>query len=81
MAKFLDKTEEEWDSLIEQWHTDPTITMSLPEFLELDEVEYLRLMHNIDAADLTSEEIMEEAGRRVRGAVVGITIQNIFNRI
>ena len=80
MAKYLDKTPDEWEDLIEQWHNDNSLTMSLPEFLELDETEYMRLVHGIDDANLTPEEIIEEAGRRTRQAVVGLTLQEYFNQ-
>ena len=65
--------------MIEQWHADETITVSLPEFLGLNETEYLRLIHGIDMPDLTPEEISEEARKRTAQAVVGLTIQEIFN--
>lgn len=29
MAKFLDKSLEEWDDIVEKWHTDTSITISL----------------------------------------------------
>lgn len=80
MAKYLDRTQEEWDDLVEKWHTDESLTMSLPEFLELDETEYLRLVHSIDTPDLTPSEIVEEAGKRTRTAVVGLTLQEYFGR-
>ena len=78
MANFLDKTQEEWDALVEQWHTDETITVSLPEFLGLNETEYLKLMHGIDIPNLTPEEVLEESRKRTAQAVVGLTIQEIF---
>ena len=78
MAKYLDKSQDEWEDLIEQWHNDELLTMSLPEFLELDETEYLRLVHGIDTPNLTPEEVAEEAGKRTRGAVVGLTLQSIL---
>ena len=78
MAKFLDKTQKEWDALIEQWHSDETLTMSLPEFLGLNETEYLRLVHGIDTPDLYPSEVLEESRKRTAQAVVGLTIQEIF---
>lgn len=80
MAKYLDKTEDEWAELVEQWHNDESLAMSLPEFLELDEIEYMRLVHSIDDPGLTREEVIEEAGRRTRQAVVGLTMQEYFDR-
>lgn len=61
MAKYLDKTPDEWENLVEQWHDDESLTMSLPEFLELDETEYLRLVHSIDTPNLTPNEVLEES--------------------
>ena len=48
MAKYSDKTESEWNELIEQWHNSPSINCSLQEYLALNDVEYLKLMHGID---------------------------------
>lgn len=78
MAKYLDKTQDEWDDLIEQWHSDETLTKSLPEFLGLNETEYLKLTHGIDTPDLTPEEVQEESRKRTAQAIVGLTIQEIF---
>ena len=75
MSKYLDKRQEDWDDLVDQWHTDETITMSLPEFLELNETEYLRLVHGIDTPDLSPAEVLEEARKRTAQAVVGLTIE------
>lgn len=77
MAKFLDKTQKEWGALIEQWHSDETLTMSLHEFLELNETEYLRLVHGIDTPDLSPAEVLEESRKRTAQAVVGLTIQEM----
>lgn len=78
MAKFLDKTQEEWDELVEQWHSDETLTLSLREFLELDETEYLKFAHGIDTPNLSPAEVLEESRKRTAQAVVGLTIQEIF---
>ena len=80
MAKYLDKTQDEWDDLVEKWHNDKSIEMSLPEFLELDETEYLRLVHGIDTPDLTPDEVLEESRKRVAQAVVGLTILECLGR-
>ena len=79
MAKFLDKTQE-WDDLIEQWHSDETPKMSLSEFLGLNETEYLRPVHDIDTPDLYPAEVLEESRKRTAQAVVGLTIQEMFKR-
>lgn len=78
MAKFLDKTQDEWDDLTEQWHNDKSLTISLQEFLELDDTEYLRFAHSIDTPDLTPEEVLEESRYRTAQAVVGLTILEYF---
>lgn len=78
MSKFLDKTQEEWDDLVELWHSDESIKKSLPEFLGLNDIEYLKLVHSIDIPDLTEEEVLEESRKRTAEAVVGLTIKEIF---
>ena len=78
MAKYSDKTQDEWDELVEQWHTDESLTMSLPDFLELDETEYMKLAHGIDTPDLTPEEVKEEARKRTVQAAVALTLLECF---
>jgi len=80
MAKFLDKTMDEWDDIAEQWHNNESIEISLPEYMRLNEVEYMRYVHNITEPNLSDEEIFEEAGRRTREAVVGLTLKEMFDR-
>ena len=80
MAKFLDKTMDEWDDIAEQWHNDESIEMSLSEYMGLNEVEYMRYVHNITEPNLSDEEVFEKAGRRTREAVVGLTLTEIFDR-
>lgn len=80
MAKYSDKTHDEWDDLCEKWHSDESLTMSLQEFLELDDTEYTRFVHGIDTPDLTPEEVQEEARKRTVQAVVGLTILECFYR-
>lgn len=81
MAKFLDKTMDEWDDMAEEWHNDPTIELSLREYMELNEIEYLRYVHNITNPNLTDEQVIEEAGRRTREAVVGLTAMEVLENI
>ena len=78
MAKFSDKTIEEWDNMVEQWHNDESIESSLAVYMWLDEVEFMRYIHNITEQYVTDEEVVEEAGRRTREAVVGLTLMEIF---
>ena len=80
MAKFLDKTMEEWDDIVEKWHNDETIKVSLPEYMELNDVEYMRYVHNITDPMLSDENVFEEAGKRTREAVVGLTLMEMFSR-
>lgn len=80
MAKFLDKTMDEWDNIVEQWHNDESIEISLAEYMGLNEVEYMRYVHNITEPNLSNEEVYEEAGRRTREAVVGLTLTEMFSR-
>lgn len=78
MAKFLNKTMEEWDDIAEQWHNDESIEVSLAEYMGLDEVEYMKYLHNITAPNISDEEVFEKAGRRTREAVVGLTLAEMF---
>lgn len=80
MAKFLDKTIDEWDDIVEQLHNDESTDMPLADYMGLNEVEYAKYVHNITDANLSNEEVFEEAGRRTRAAVVGLTILELFNR-
>lgn len=79
MAKFLDKTMDEWDDIAEQWHNDDTIEVPLSEYMGLNEVEYMRYVHNITEPNLSDEEVFEEAARRTREAVVGLTLAEMFD--
>lgn len=44
MAKYLDKSREKWEDLVDQWHNDSSVTCSLQEYLELDDIEYLKFL-------------------------------------
>lgn len=81
MAKFLDKTMDEWDDIAEEWHNDESITLSLKDYMGLNEIEYLRYVHSITDPDLTDEQVIEEAGRRTREAVVGLTAMEVLENI
>ena len=35
MAKYLDKSKEKWDELVDQWHSDSSLTCSLQEYNEI----------------------------------------------
>lgn len=80
MAKFLDKTMDEWDDIAEQWHNDKSTNISLSEYMGLNEVEYTKYVHNITEPNLSNEEVYEEAGKRAREATVGLTLTEMFGR-
>ena len=46
MKKYIDETEEEWISLTEYWHTQYIGELSLQEFLEMNDEEYTKFLHN-----------------------------------
>lgn len=73
MAKFFDKTMDEWDDIVDKWHEDKTTKLTLPEYMGLNEIEFLRYMHNITDPNLTAEEVEEEASRRTLEIVNSIT--------
>ena len=56
MAKYLDKTQDEWDDLVEKWNTDTSIMCSLQEYLELDDVEYLKFAHGLDDENISDKK-------------------------
>ncbi len=37
MAKHTDKTPEEWDAIVEQWHEDSSIHIPLTQYMGLDD--------------------------------------------
>ena len=43
MAKFLDKTMDEWDDIVDKWNEDKDTKLTLPEYMDLNEIEFLRL--------------------------------------
>lgn len=66
MAKYLDKSKEKWDELVDQWHSDSSLTCSLQEYLELDDIEYLKFAHGIDDPDISDTEVLEKSARITR---------------
>ena len=78
MAKYLDKTESEWDELIAQWHNNPSIKCSLQEYLALNDIEYLKLMHGIASQDITDTQVSEKASKIVKDAVTELVIKPSF---
>lgn len=79
MAKFTDKTMDEWDDIVEQWHNDTETKLSLREYMGLNEVEFLRYAQNIPDPSLDDDGVRAEAARLGRQAMVGLTIMEMLN--
>ena len=75
MAKYLDKTKSEWEDLTEKWHSDVTITCSLQEYLELDDIEYLKLAHAIDDKNISDAEVLKKSSEIAKDAVTELVIK------
>lgn len=75
MAKYLDKTNEEWDDLIDKWHSDNTISCSLQDYLELDDIEFLKLAHGIDDKDISDEEVLKKSSEIAKDVVTELVIK------
>ena len=75
MAKYIDKTQEEWDALIDKWHTTDDIKCSLQEYLELDDIEYLRLIHNITDPTVSDEDVLKISRNTVKEVVAELAIK------
>lgn len=78
MAKFLDKTMDEWDDIVDKWNEDKDTKLTLPEYMDLNEIEFLRYVHNITDSNLTDAEVKAEASKESREAVVGLTLMEMF---
>lgn len=74
MAKYLDKTQEEWDDLVELWHSDASIDCSLQEFLELDDVEYLKFAHGMDA-EVSDSDVYKISNKICADVVMELAIK------
>ena len=81
MAKYLDKTKEEWDELIEKWHSDETITCSLQEYLELNDIEYVKFVHGIDTQNLTDEEVLKKSSEITKNVVTELVLKPNLKKI
>jgi len=75
MAKYIDKTQEEWDALIDKWHTTDDIKCSLQEYLELDDIEYLRLIHNITDPTVSDEDVFKISRNTAKEVVAELAIK------
>lgn len=56
--KYEDRTPEEWYDLIDEWHKSDS-SLSLEDFLQLDDVNYTRLLWDIRDTTLTDDEVYE----------------------
>lgn len=75
MAKYLDKTKQEWEDLTEKWHTDPTISCSLQEYLGLDDIEFLKFAHGIDTENISDEEVVKRSSEICKDVVTELVIK------
>lgn len=80
MAKYLDKTKSEWDELTERWHSDSSIKCSLQEYLELNDIEYLKFVHGIDEQNITDEDVLEKSSEIARNVVTELVIKPAFDK-
>lgn len=73
--KYTDKTDEEWDEIVEKWHTDTSITKTLPEYMGLDDEQYLRFVHNIRNDTLNNEDVKSISADIVKEVVTELVIK------
>lgn len=81
MAKYLDKSREKWEDLVDQWHNDSSVTCSLREYLELDDIEYLKFAHGIDEPDISDTEVLEKSAEITRDAVIELVIKPALDKV
>ena len=81
MAKYLDKSREKWEDLVDQWHNDSSATCSLQEYLELDDIEYLKFAHGIDEPDISDTEVLEKSAEITRDAVIELVIKPALDKV
>lgn len=80
MAKYLDKTKSEWDELTERWHSDSSIKCSLQEYLDLNDIEYLKFAHGIDDPDISDTEVLEKSAWITRDVVTELVIKPALDK-
>lgn len=80
MAKYLDKTKSEWEELTERWHSDSSIKCSLQEYLDLNDIEYLKFVHGIDEQNITDEDIIQKSSEIARNVVTELVIKPAFDK-
>lgn len=81
MAKYLDKTLSEWEDLTERWHTDTTIKCTLQEYLELDDIEYLKFAHGIDDKKISDEEVLKKSAEITKEVVTELAIKPALEKV
>lgn len=81
MAKYLDKSREKWEDLVDLWHNDSSVTCSLQEYLELDDIEYLKFAHGIDEPDISDTEVLEKSAEITRDAVIELVIKPALDKV
>lgn len=75
MAKYLDKTPDEWELLTEKWHEDETITCQLQEYLGLNDIEYRKFVFGIDDKDISDTDVIEKSSEIIRDVVTELVIK------
>lgn len=81
MAKYLDKTEDEWADLVEKWNNNLTITCSLQEYLELDDIEYLKFAHGMNEKNLTDEEVLKKSSEIVKTVFTELVLKPKLKKV
>lgn len=81
MARYLDKTISEWDDLVEKWHTDATIKCTLQEYLELDDIEYLKYAHGITDENISDEEVLKMSSETAKDVVTELVIKPTLEKV
>ena len=81
MAKYLDKTESEWDELVERWHADTSVECTLQEYLELDDIEYLKYAHGINDKNISDEEVLKKSAETAKDVVTELVIKPTLEKV
>lgn len=64
-----------------KWHNDLTITCSLQQYLELDDIEYLKFAHGMNEKDLTDEEVLEKSSEIVKTAFIELVLKPNLKKV
>ena len=62
-------------------HNDSSVTCSLQEYLELDDIEYLKFAHGIDEPDISDTEVLEKSAEITRDAVIELVIKPALDKV